>query len=34
MRSIEDFLSRRYQLRYNVIKQITEFRPNDLRFKR
>ncbi len=33
MRSIEDFLSRRYQLRYNVIKQITEFRPNDLRFK-
>lgn len=33
MRSIEDFLSRRYQLRYNVIKQVTEFRPNDLRFK-
>ena len=33
MRSIEDFLSRRYQLRYNVVKQITEFRPNDLRFK-
>ena len=34
MRSIEDFLSRRYQLRYNVVKQVTEFRPNDLRFKR
>ena len=33
MRSIEDFLSRRYQLRYNVVKGITEFRPNDLRFK-
>ena len=33
MRSIEDFLSRRYQLRYNVVKHVTEFRPNDLRFK-
>ena len=33
MRSIEDFLSRRYQLRYNVVKCVTEFRPNDLRFK-
>ena len=33
MRSIENFLSRRYQLRYNVVKQVTEFRPNDLRFK-
>jgi hypothetical protein len=33
MRSIESFLSRRYELRYNVIKDITEFRPNDLRFK-
>lgn len=33
MRSIEDFLSRRYQLRYNVVKQVTEFRPNDLRFQ-
>ena len=33
MRSIEDFLSRRYQLRYNVVKQITEFRLNDLHFK-
>lgn len=33
MRSIEDFLSRRYQFRYNVVKGITEFRPNDLRFK-
>ena len=33
MRSIESFLSRRYELRYNVIKGITEFRPNDLRFK-
>ena len=33
MRSIEDFLSRRYELRYNVVKHVTEFRPNDLRFK-
>ena len=33
MRSIEDFLSRRYELRYNTVKQTTEFRPNDLRFK-
>jgi predicted P-loop ATPase len=33
MRSIEEFLSRRYQLRFNTVKQITEFRPNDLRFK-
>ena len=33
MRSIENFLSRRYELRYNVVKGITEFRPNDLRFK-
>ena len=33
MRSIEDFLSRRYQLRYNVVKQLTEFRKNDLVFK-
>ena len=32
MRSIEDFLSRRYQLRYNVVKGVTEFRPNDLHF--
>ncbi|MBQ8989149.1 MAG: hypothetical protein IJ067_05620 [Prevotella sp.] len=33
MRSIEDFISRRYELRYNVVKGVTEFRPNDLRFK-
>ena len=33
MRSIEEFLSRRYQLRFNTVKQVTEFRPNDLRFK-
>ena len=33
MRCIEEFLGRRYQLRYNVVKQVTEFRPNDLRFK-
>ena len=33
MRSIEDFLSRRYELRFNTVKQTTEFRPNDLRFK-
>ena len=32
MRSIEDFLSRRYELRYNVVKGVTEFRPNDLRY--
>jgi hypothetical protein len=32
MRSIEDFLSRRYQLRYNVVKGIAEFRPNDIHF--
>ena len=33
MRSIEDFLSRRYQLRYNVVKQVVEYRHNDLTFK-
>ena len=33
MRSIENFLSRRYQMRYNTVKQMTEFRPNDLRFR-
>ena len=33
MRSIEDFLGRRYQLRYNVVKGVTEFRPNDLHFR-
>ena len=33
MRSIEDFLGRRYELRYNTVKQLVEFRPNDLRFK-
>jgi predicted P-loop ATPase len=33
MRSVENFLQRRYELRYNVVKGITEFRPNDLRFK-
>ena len=33
MRSIESFLDRRYQLRFNVVKQMVEFRPNDLRFK-
>ena len=33
MRSIEDFLARRYELRFNTVKQTTEFRPNDLRFK-
>jgi len=33
MRSIEDFLSRRYELRFNTVKQMTEFRPNDLRFR-
>jgi predicted P-loop ATPase len=33
MRSVEDFLSRRYEMRFNTVKQITEFRPNDLRFR-
>ena len=33
MRSIEDFLSRRYELRFNTVKQMTEFRPNDLHFR-
>ena len=33
IRFIEDFFARRYQLRYNVVKQLTEFRPNDLSFK-
>ena len=33
IRFIEDFFRRRYQLRYNVVKQLTEYRPNDLTFK-
>ena len=33
MRSIEDFFARRYELRFNTVKQLTEFRPNDLRFR-
>jgi predicted P-loop ATPase len=33
IRFIEDFFARRYQLRYNVVKQMTEFRSNDLTFK-
>ena len=33
IRFIEDFFARRYQLRYNVVKQMTEFRSNDLAFK-
>ena len=33
IRFIEDFFARRYQLRFNTVKQITEFRPNDLSFK-
>ena len=33
IRFIEDFFARRYQLRYNVVKQQTEFRPNDLTFR-
>ena len=32
IRFIEDFFRRRYQLRYNVVKQMTEFRANDLSF--
>ena len=30
-RAIRDFFERRYQLRYNEVKQLTEFRPNDSR---
>ena len=33
IRCVEDFLKRRYELRYNVVKGVTEFRVNDLRFK-
>ena len=33
IRSIEGFLTRRYQLRFNVVKQQREFRPNDLHFR-
>ena len=33
IRFIEDFCRRRYQLRYNTVKQLTEFRPNDLSFQ-
>ena len=33
IRFIEDFFARRYQLRYNVVKQQTEFRSNDLMFR-
>lgn len=28
-RTIRDFFDRRYELRYNEVKQVTEFRPND-----
>ena len=34
IRFIEDFFARRYQLRYNEVKQMTEFRHNDLAFNR
>ena len=33
IRSIEHFFERRFELRYNVVKQQTEFRPNDLTFR-
>ena len=33
-RTIRDFFARRYQLRYNVVKQLVEFRPNDQTFQR
>ena len=33
IRSIENFFRRRYQFRYNVVKQLTEFRPNNLTFR-
>ena len=33
IRFIEDFFARRYQLRYNVVKQQTEYRTNDLTFR-
>ena len=32
-RTIRDFFERRYQLRYNMVKQVTEFRPNDQQFR-
>ena len=33
IRFIENFFARRYQLRYNAVKQQTEFRPNNLTFR-
>ncbi|MCR5365025.1 MAG: hypothetical protein K6E67_02615 [Prevotella sp.] len=33
IRFIENFFRRRYQLRYNVVKQVTEYRPNDMNFR-
>ena len=33
-RTIRDFFERRYQLRYNEVKQIVEFRPNDQTYQR
>ena len=32
-RTITDFFQRRYELRYNEVKQVTEFRPNDQQFR-
>ena len=32
--TIRDFFERRYQLRYNVVKQVAEYRPNDQTFQR
>ena len=32
-RTIRDFMMRRYQLRFNEVKQVVEFRPNDQTFR-
>ena len=32
-RTIRDFFERRYQLRYNEVKQVVEYRPNDQTFR-
>lgn len=31
-RTIREFMTRRYQLRFNEVKQMVEFRPNDYRY--
>ena len=32
-RTIREFMTRRYQLRFNEVKQVVEFRPNDQTFR-